>query len=171
MELPKWDDQVLIIEAHRYPKLPEMDCVGMIYAPGLVCSYCGKTLSLGFVVKNNAEDGVFGRECVMERNAPSWRSMMQRARYYLEASQFDLEEDLKPKQRKYLRGLSLLTQVAPWSNFAQAMYARMRDGYKLSEAQNAVVDRMVGGEGRHGRSSASPRCHPALVDPGEIAAS
>ncbi len=132
MDLPNWDNQILVIDRVRYPELPDINCAGMVYAPGLVCSNCGLTLKLGFVVLNIYTRWIYGRECLGEAAVSPWRSLMQRARYYIEPWCFDHEEDLKPAQRKYFRGLSLLTQVQPWGAFAKAMFARMLDGYDLT---------------------------------------
>lgn len=147
MDLPNWDHQFLVIDRMRYPELPDINCNGMIYAPGLVCSYCGLTLKLGFVVQNPYTCGVYGRECIREAAVSPWRSLMQRARYYLDPWAFDHEEDLKPAQRKYLRGLSLLTQVQPWGSFAKAMFERMLDNYILTDRQREAVEKMITEQG------------------------
>jgi len=147
MDFPNWDNQLLVIDRVRYPELPEINCNGMVYAPGLVCSSCGLTLKLGFVVRNPYTNSIYGRECIGEAAVSPWRSLMQRARYYLDPWCFDHEEDLKPAQRKYLRGLSLLTQVQPWSSFAKAMFTRMLDGYFLTDRQFEAVEKMISDQG------------------------
>lgn len=147
MDLPDWDDQFLVIDWSRYPELPDIHSSGMIYGPGLVCSACDTTLKQGFVVLNAHQRWIYGRECLGEAAISPWLSLMQRARYYLEPGCFDHEEDLKLNQRKYLRGLSLLTQVQPWGSFAKAMYARMLDGYTLTGRQLEVVERMIKEQG------------------------
>lgn len=147
MDFPNWDNKLLVIDRVRYPELPEINCNGMVYAPGLVCSSCGLTLKLGFVVSNPYTSSIYGRECIGEAAVSPWRSLMQRARYYLDPRYFDHEEDLKPAQRKYLRGLSLLTQVQPWSSFAKAMFTRMLDGYFLTDRQLEAVEKMITDQG------------------------
>ena len=142
-----WKDQFLAIEAHCYPELPDIHCKGMVYAPGLVCYNCGMTLKLGFVVKNGFEDGLYGRECVHADEIAPWLSLMQRARYHLSAQQLERDEKLKPSERKYFRGLSLITQLKPWSNFARGMYARLTDGNSLTANQAEVVNSMIVSEG------------------------
>lgn len=147
MDLPNWDNQILVIDRVRYLELPDINCAGMVYAPGLVCSYCGLTLKLGFVVQNPYTCGIYGRECIREAAVSPWRSLMQRARYYLDPWHFDHEEDLKPTQRKYLRGLSLLTQVQPLGSFAKAMFERMVDNYILTDRQLEIVEKMITEQG------------------------
>lgn len=147
MELPNWDNQLLVIDQVRYPELPEINCNGMVYAPGLVCSSCGLTMKLGFAVRNPYTSSIYGRECLREAAVSSWRSLMQRARYYLDPWCFDHEEDLRPAERKYLRGLSLLTQVQPWGSFAKAMFTRMLDGYILTDRQLEAVEKMITDQG------------------------
>lgn len=147
MDLPDWDAQFLVIDRFRYPELPDIRCAGLIYGPGLVCSSCGLTLKLGFVAHNVHSSGVYGRECLGEAAISPWCSLMQRARYYLNPWCFDHEEDLKSTERKYLRGLSLLTQVQPWGSFAKAMFARMLDDYALSERQLETVKKMIAEQG------------------------
>jgi len=142
-----WKDQFLAIEADCYPELPDIHCKGMLYAPGLVCYNCGMTLKLGFVVKNGFEDGVYGRECVHADEIAPWLSLMQRARYHLFVQQLERDEKLKPAERKYFRGLSLITQLKPWSDFARGMYARLMDGNLLTSKQTEVVNSMIVSEG------------------------
>lgn len=136
-----------MVDRLRYPKLPDINCAGLIYAPGLVCSSCGLTLKLGFVVQNMYSSGIYGRECLGESAVSPWCSLMQRARYYLDPWNFNHEEDLKLTERKYLRGLSLLTQVQPWGSFAKAMFARMLDGCNLSERQLEAVKQLISDQG------------------------
>jgi hypothetical protein len=143
LELPKWNDYFLMLESRMYPKLPNMGCEGVIYAPGLVCTYCGTSLKLGFVVRNDIQQNICGSECLQNCDVSKWRSVVKRARYFLLLDHFQQNEELKPADRKIFRGLSLLVQVLTWSDFSRAMFSKMLKGQSLSQKQIEVVEKMV----------------------------
>jgi hypothetical protein len=144
MELPKWDELILVIDTAAFYELPPIDqCKGMVYVPGLVCSNCQQVLKTGFVVKNGKEDGIYGRECIRAINVSPWISLMDRARYYLQWRHFSFEEELKPTDRKTMRGLSIYLQLHPWSDFARGMFARMLDRHALTAKQDEAIQKML----------------------------
>ena len=143
VELPKWSDYFLTLEAAMFPELPGMDCDGIIYAPGLVCTCCWTSLKLGFVVRNEMQQNIYGAECIQNKGVSQWRSLVRRARYYLLLDHVCKDEEMKPAQRKLLRELSLLVQVLPWSDFPRGMFLKRLKDQPLSDKQIDAVEKMV----------------------------
>ena len=147
MELPKWNDYFLTLEAAKYPDLPKMDCEGIIYAPGLVCTYCGTSLKLGFVVRNDMLQNIYGAECMQNGDVTKWRSFVNRSRYFVMSEHVQRCEEMKPAERKTFRGLALLVQVLPWLDFPRAMFSITLKGQSLSQKQLEVIEKMVAEQG------------------------
>ncbi len=143
MELSKWNDYFLALETRTFSELPHMGCEGAIYSPGLVCTYCWTSLKLGFVVKNEMQQNIYGAECIQNGSVTRWRSLVNRSRFFLMIEHFQRCEELKPAEKKLFKGLSLLVQVLPRPDFPRAMFSRMQKGQSLSQKQIEAIENMV----------------------------
>jgi hypothetical protein len=144
---PRWCNYLMSVEKDFYPELPEMSIEGIVYSPGLVCTYCNTSLKLGFVVRNNLDTNIYGGECLKHEGVAQWRLLASRVRYYQMYDHFRFEEDLNSAQKGLMRRLSLLTQVMPWAKFPQAMLAHMLNQQAMNAKQAEVIKRMTEEQG------------------------
>lgn len=120
------------------------EILGMVYAPQLVCSFCGSFLTYGFLYGTR----LVGYECGDRFGATkTWVQTMEKARAYCSLEDFRKEERISPRQVGMLRGLACWTQLWPEHSFAAGMFRLMMSGSDLAEKRKAAVQRMLAERG------------------------
>lgn len=116
------------------------EILGMVYAPQLVCSFCGNFLTYGFLYGTQ----LVGYECGDGFGATkTWVQTMEKARAYQSLEAFRKEERVSSKQVGMLRGLSCMTQLWPANRFAAGMFKSMQATMELTADQKTTIRNML----------------------------
>jgi hypothetical protein len=118
--------------------------LGMVYAPGLVCTSCLSPLKYAFVVKKDVLLQLVDEKCVPSDEYLYYAiRVLQQRRYFLCQEDYITDANLPHNQKLKFRRLSLLSQIYPddtaiqdfWNN-ARALGPRMeRKGIRSIQAR------------------------------------
>lgn len=113
---------------------------GVVYGPGLVCTRCLHPANLAVVVAGPHRLDLLGESCAEAYQPKPWLAAMTTRKFFIEKSDFAIDEGLSPEMRKHFRAAALYHQVFPEHTYMLEMLIRFRNHEPLTDQFRSDIE-------------------------------